>query len=231
MGCYAAMPALRMASGFLASSISSNGKKVVQKHRVDLVHTEVCTLHFNPSLHTPEQLVVQSLFADGFICYSAFSAENPPSHETKGLKVLAVREEILPDSLEAMTWITSDWGMEMTLSRDVPKLIGDSVLRFMNSMCEQAGLDFRNEGKNAVFAIHPGGPKIIDQLQEILKLEAWQLEASRQILFEYGNMSSATLPHVWQRILENTSVPSETFVVSLAFGPGLSICGCLLRKI
>jgi predicted naringenin-chalcone synthase len=231
MGCYAAMPALRMASGFLASSISSTGKKSVQKYRVDLVHSELCTLHFNPSLHTPEQLVVQSLFADGFICYSAFSAEDPPSRETKGLKILAVREEILPESLEAMTWITSDWGMEMTLSREVPKLIGDSVLRFINLMCAQAGLDFKNEEKKAVFAVHPGGPKIIDQIQEILELEAWQLEASRRILFEYGNMSSATLPHVWQRILENTSVPSETLVVSLAFGPGLSICGNLLRKI
>jgi predicted naringenin-chalcone synthase len=208
---------------------NSNGRK--ESQRVDLVHTELCTLHFNPSLHSPEQLVVQSLFADGFICYSAISSQNLSSRKMKGLKVLTVREEILPHSLDAMTWVTSNWGMEMTLSREVPKLIGDSVLRFINTMCKKAGLHFKSEREKAIFAIHPGGPKIIDQMQKILKLDDAQLEASRQVLFEYGNMSSATLPHVWQKIFEDSSIPSETLIVSLAFGPGLSVCGNLLRKI
>src|SRR5690606_5569834 len=60
MGCYASIPALKVAKGCLQSSKSA-----------DIVHTELCTIHFDPSNHSPEQLVVQSLFADGVIKYTA----------------------------------------------------------------------------------------------------------------------------------------------------------------
>ena len=61
MGCYAAMPALRIAAGFVATG----------SRRVDSSHTELCSLHLDPTDHRLEQLVVQSLFADGLIRYSA----------------------------------------------------------------------------------------------------------------------------------------------------------------
>ena len=63
MGCYAALPAIRIGRGFLASASD-------HAHRVDIAHTELCTLHLDPSDHSPEQLVVQSLFADGHIRYT-----------------------------------------------------------------------------------------------------------------------------------------------------------------
>jgi predicted naringenin-chalcone synthase len=84
--------------------------------------------------------------------------------------------------------------------------------------------------RHAVVAVHPGGPKIIDRVQEILELDAAQVQASRDVLFDYGNMSSATLPHIWQRIASDERVASGASVLSLAFGPGLSVCGALFRK-
>jgi len=199
--------------------------------RADIIHTEMCSLHFNPIDHSPEQFVVQSLFADGHIRYSmtidaaAQAAINQPAFE-----ILAVREETVPDSLADMTWGLSEFGFRMTLSRDVPSKIAAHLPDFLHRMFHQGGTCYSAAKEAAVFAIHPGGPKIIDAVQELLKLRDDQTTASRAVLFERGNMSSATLPHIWTRIVENAQIPPGTLVASLAFGPGLTVAGALLRK-
>jgi predicted naringenin-chalcone synthase len=218
MGCYAALPAMRVASGFLASSPS-------QEMRCDLVHTEVCTLHLNPLRHDAEQLVVQSLFADGYIRYSlGKSGEDIES----GFTVLGFLERLIPDSLEDIGWIPGNFGMRMTLSRNVPDKIALVLEPFLIALAAQCGCS-REELQEAIYAVHPGGPRILDKVGEWLNLAPSQLAASREILFERGNMSSATLPHIWERLLQTPGTPSGTLVVSLAFGPGLTIYGSLMR--
>jgi len=191
-----------------------------------VIHTELCTLHLNPALHTPEQLVVQSLFADGMIRYSM--ADDAVLTTEPTLEILALTEEIAPASLDAMQWRSANWGMRMVLSVEIPKLIAERIGGFVEELCAKAGVS--HESSTTVYAIHPGGPKILDLLQEKLKLDFQALRFSRAVLRDYGNMSSATLPHIWAGILKDPSVPPGTPIVSLAFGPGLSICGALLRK-
>ena len=82
-----------------------------------------------------------------------------------------------------------------------------------------------------VFAIHPGGPKIIDFIQRQLQLEDEQVEVSREILYRFGNMSSATLPYMWSELIERDSVPAGTLILSLAFGPGLTAAAAVFEKI
>ncbi|WP_394823126.1 3-oxoacyl-[acyl-carrier-protein] synthase III C-terminal domain-containing protein [Pendulispora albinea] len=221
MGCYAAVPALRMARGFVLADDTAQEADA----RVDVVHTELCSLHLDPSTHTPEQFVVQSLFADGFIRYSLSAATEEPSFE-----VLALAETIVPDSADAMTWVMTDWGMQMTLSRDVPTRIAGALGTFVARLYDKAGLDPATYFAQTVFAVHPGGPKIIDEVGRLLELREDQIAASRGVLFDFGNMSSATLPHIWMRVLEDPAAPRGTPVVSLAFGPGLTICGSIFRK-
>lgn len=219
MGCYASLPATRIAAGFLERG----------KARVDLVHTELCTLHLDPSQHGPEQLVVQTLFADGVIRYSASAAPEEPG-SLPGMVVLTTHEELVPGTEDAMTWMVSDFGMKMTLSRKVPDYLRAGLKGFLDRMGAEVDLSTEQLCREAIFAIHPGGPRIIDELAELLGLSAPQVQASNAILRDYGNMSSATLPHVWKAILEDGSVPSGTQVVALAFGPGLTISGAILRK-
>lgn len=221
MGCYGAFPALRMASSFL-----SNEEILGTKKTVDLVHTELCSLHLNPQDHSLEQLVIQSLFADGCIAYR-MTKEKP----NEGFKLIALYEELVPYTAEAMEWMVSDWGMKMTLSRDVPGLVGAKILDFTLRWLRHRNLDFQHIHKKALFAVHPGGPKIIDQVKDKLELREEQVEASRRILRERGNMSSATLPHLWQNILKDESVPSGTPIISYAFGPGLTICASYMEKL
>jgi predicted naringenin-chalcone synthase len=167
---------------------------------------------------------VQSLFADGLIRYCVV-----PDQGTRGLRLLALHERVLRDSAEAMTWMVSDAGMQMTLARDVPDRVASAVRGFVAELLAKANRDVRHL-RDAVVAVHPGGPKIIDRVREVLELADSQVAASRGVLLDHGNMSSATLPHIWMRILDDPRVPAGTLVPSLAFGPGLTICGGLFEK-
>jgi predicted naringenin-chalcone synthase len=214
MGCYGAFPAIRM-----ASSIASS-----QNHQVDIVHNEMCGLHMNCATHTPEQIIVQTLFADGHAKYT-ISQNALPNGEN--LKILGVSEALLPNSHDDMSWEPSPFGMTMTLTRDVPERIRLAIKEFSESLLNKVGVNY-SELKDAVFAIHPGGPRIIDVVKETLELSESQLTESRKILFERGNMSSATLPHIWHEVLGKHH-PKGTKIVSFAFGPGLTVFGAVFE--
>ncbi|MDR3672831.1 MAG: 3-oxoacyl-[acyl-carrier-protein] synthase III C-terminal domain-containing protein [Holophaga sp.] len=107
----------------------------------------------------------------------------------------------------------------------------DSALgAFLERMGAGVGLGADHLARRALFAIHPGGPRIIDEIAELLGLGPEQVRASNAILRNHGNMSSATLPHVWKAMLEDAAVEPGRLIVALAFGPGLTISGAILRK-
>jgi predicted naringenin-chalcone synthase len=99
------------------------------------------------------------------------------------------------------------------------------------SLCAQAGIDFEAEKGDIVFAIHPGGPAILNQIRNRLGVEESAIELGRKVLRENGNMASATAPHIWQLIAESDDIPSGKRVLSMAFGPGLTVIGALFEKI
>ncbi|HLE01499.1 MAG TPA: 3-oxoacyl-[acyl-carrier-protein] synthase III C-terminal domain-containing protein [Bdellovibrionota bacterium] len=216
MGCSAAIPAIRVACGLGSLEPDS---------RADIVHTEFCTLHLDPLLHAPEQLVVQSLFADGAIRYSVQNGIVKP-----GFEILSMHEVMARDSGGDMRWITGSWGFQMSLSSNVPSRICSLITDFMKELFRRADRDYSHDRSEAVFAVHPGGPKIIDLVQQSLELQPSQLAKSREVLRERGNMSSATLPHIWNRILRDKDIANGTLIPSVAFGPGLTLSGVLLRK-
>ena len=212
MGCFAAFPALRIARGFVSDPETPDA---------DIVHTELCSLHFDSRTLEPEQIVVQSLFADGHIRYRVSSAL-----PKTGFEICTLREELIADSADAMTWIPSSTHFKMQLSRHVPHYLQDSIRPFVGRLLEAAHLSLSSE---LIFAIHPGGPKIIEAVEHCLELRREQTIESHEVLAERGNMSSATLPHVWKSILENPNRKHGDYVVTMAFGPGLTISGGILQ--
>jgi len=210
MGCLAALSAIRMGLGYAAM-----GRK-----EVDVVHTELCSLHFHRSLNTDEQFVALSLFADGLIKYNLRAEPKGPS-----FRILAHLEQMIPGTEELMKWETEAWGLRMTLSKEIPRKIHHAIAPFVQKLVGERSIE------NAYFAIHPGGPKIIELIGKKLKLSKKQLAATEKILYNRGNMSSATLPHVWEEILHNPQYPAGSLIVGLAFGPGLTISGILLEKV
>jgi predicted naringenin-chalcone synthase len=215
MGCYAAFPAIRSAASLVKSKESK---------KVDVVHTEVCSLHLDPTLHTPEQIVIQTLFADGNIKYSLSNSEC----NNKSFEIINQKELIIPNTEEDMRWELRKWGFSMTLSRAVPEKIAEALPGFIKVLADGANIPKEKLIREAIFAVHPGGPKIVDRVASQFDLCEEQILFSKKVLYERGNMSSATLPHVWEEII-NSNLEDGRLVLSLAFGPGLSIFGSVFR--
>src|SRR5262249_5032235 len=129
--------------------------------------TELCSLHLDPNDHSPAQLVIQSLFADGFIKYQ-LTGQRP---HASSLEILALHDEIIPDSTDAMGWAPGPFHFMMTLSKAVPALLATALPGFVNRLFKEAGLDLSAEKEKAVFAVHPGGPRIIELAEKILGLK------------------------------------------------------------
>jgi predicted naringenin-chalcone synthase len=220
MGCYASIPAIRMGTAF----VNHKGGTT------DIVHTELCSLHFNAANHNADQIVLQSLFADGYIKYTIHPVAEAHRLGVPCMEILNTHEQMIPESLDAMTWSLTDWGFYGTLSKKIPVFTARHAKDFVYTLCQQAGLNAENLIKKSLFAVHPGGPKILDYIQDVFEIRPEQLLWSRKILKQYGNISSATLPHIWDIITKDESVLNDTPVISLAFGPGLNIAGALLVK-
>jgi predicted naringenin-chalcone synthase len=108
----------------------------------------------------------------------------------------------------------------MKLAKEVPVLIARALPAFVSRLLQTAQV---KPGSDLFFAIHPGGPRIIQQVGKILELQDKQFEHSLGILQSCGNMSSATLPHIWEKLWND--IPDGSYIVSLAFGPGLTLAG------
>jgi predicted naringenin-chalcone synthase len=129
---------------------------------------------------------------------------------------------VFPDSREAMTWSVTDHGFTLTLSPKVPTLIGTGLRPWVEEFLAGAGMTL---GDVRSFATHPGGPKILDAVEEALGLPPDGLAASREVLSNYGNMSSPTVLVILEKLRRgNAPLPC----LALAFGPGLTVEAALI---
>ena len=121
---------------------------------------------------------------------------------------------------DRMAWVVEDQGFAMTLDPRVPMKIRQAVGRHpeMTGGCAAAGPD-------DVWAVHPGGKVILDAIGEAYGLREEQLAVSRGVLRDFGNMSSATVMFVLERMMAARRGGSEVRGHALAFGPGLTVEG------
>ena len=202
MGCYGAVPALRVAYNAVRSDPAA---------RVLVINLELCTLHLQ---ETPELETVLSflLFGDG-------ASAALVTAEPHGMALLDFRATTLPDSANLITWRIGDQGFDMRLSGKVPGRIS-AALRGELERNDADGL-LRGQPVSDVdlWAVHAGGRTVLDGVQGGLRLGAHALDWSRGVLRDFGNMSSATIMFTLQRMLEKTAGPLNGF--AMAFGPGL----------
>jgi predicted naringenin-chalcone synthase len=209
MGCYAAVPGLAAATDYVTA----------QRQPALLVCTELPSLHVQPPPHDTQQAVAHALFGDA--CATLVLA--PSQNACEGLDVIAVETLTDVGSTADMTWDITDHGFRMTLSSRVPAVVARNAPMLVDRLLSGRGLspdDVRH------WAIHPGGPRIIDKVQEVLSLSDVQVKWSRDILARYGNCSSATILLI---IASMCPVAVGDYVVAIAFGPGLTVTGALLQ--
>ena len=215
MGCYAAFNGLRTAHAICQSD---------RQAKVLLVCVELCSLHFQVA-DTLENTIINAIFSDGA---AAAILTSSASIEAKGKFAYTDGASLLIENTEEMmNWTIGDTGFLMGLSPKVPEMVVGSLPDYLQNFLTkhqltQKDLDF--------WAIHPGGRKIIEKLQSVCELSDRMVADSYDILRRYGNMSSPTILFILKQILEGRRDDIKNGI-ALAFGPGLSIEGCLFQKI
>jgi alkylresorcinol/alkylpyrone synthase len=208
MGCYAALPALRTAAALTAAS----GRRAL------VTCVELCTLHTQPP-STREDAVYLALFGDG-----AASALVGPGGD--GPVIVGSATVTVPRSEERMGWLVEDEGFRMWLSPRVPALVERGVGGLVDDLLGPQGLTTTDV---AHWAVHPGGPEIIDRVQRRFGLSDAQVARSHEVLADGGNRSSATVLFILEQLLHHGEVEPGQWIVALAFGTGLTLEALLLR--
>jgi alkylresorcinol/alkylpyrone synthase len=208
MGCYGAVPGL----GAVADYVTARRQPAV------LVCVELSSLHLQPPTTDLEQIVAHALFSD-----AAAAVVLEPAAE--GLAVIDIAAHTIADAASLMTWSITDTGFRMTLDRQVPDVLARHVGPAVDDLLTRNGL---RRGDVQAWAVHPGGPRILDVVADRLGLAEGDLDASRRVLAEHGNCSSATLLLVLSELQRRPLEPGAP-VVAMAFGPGLTLYACLLR--
>ena len=131
-----------------------------------------------------------------------------------------------------MAWNIGDHGFEMVLGNYVPHIIDDHIVGALAPLLAREP-DLAALPHSAIrhWAIHPGGRSILDKVQSRLGLTDRQLVPAREVLRNYGNMSSATVMFVLRHILDQAPEAGDERVCSMAFGPGLTVETALLTKL
>lgn len=206
MGCYGAVSGLRTARHIVRSEPGA---------RVLVVSVELSTVHLNIET-TIEPLLAMLLFGDG-------AAAALVGAEPGGLAIEAPFSAALPTSEELITWHIGDDGFRMHLSGAVPARIAAALAEdgLREAVC---GGDC---GEIDGWAVHAGGRTILDAVEKALALPDDALDASRSVLRDCGNMSSATLMFALERLMRGDPVERG---VALAFGPGLAAEGFRFRS-
>ena len=199
MGCHGALNGLRVARAFVGSDPNA---------RVLLCAVEMCSLHYDYGTETA-RILANALFADGAAAVVAGPGEGAWRHVASG-------SAVLPDSEDLMTWSIGDHGFEMGLSPRVPGAIAAHLGPWLSRWLEGQGLSIASVRS---WAIHPGGPRIVDVVEKALGLPAEATRDSRAVLEEFGNMSSPTVLFILDR-LRRRDAPRPC--VALGFGPGLA---------
>lgn len=213
MGCHAALNALRVARSF----VMADPQAVVL-----ICCVELCSLHYQYGWD-PEQIVANSLFSDGAAACIVHAADRDVEATKPLFRILASGSTVLPDSREAMTWRVGDHGFRMTLSSTVPALLGEHLYPWLSGWLERHALSPETVGG---WAVHPGGPRILQAFAAAMRLNLSHLEASRAVLKQHGNMSSPTLLFILHRLHEASAAGP---IVAIGFGPGLAAEATLLK--
>jgi predicted naringenin-chalcone synthase len=158
--------------------------------------------------------VANSIFADGAAAVVGVGGDHPLAADAEWA-LDRQWSRLLPDSTGEMGWLIGDHGFEMSLSARVPGIISREIAGLVTAALADEQLTAADVG---TWAVHPGGPRVLANVREALGLEDHMLAASHEVLAAHGNMSSATILFILERMLPEADGPC----LAMAFGPGLT---------
>nr|ASW41112.1 chalcone synthase [Chamaemelum nobile] len=225
-GCFAGGTVLR-----LAKDLAENNKGA----RVLVVCSEITAVTFRgPNDTHLDSLVGQALFGDG--AAAVIVGSDPDlSVERPLFEMVSAAQTILPDSEGAIDGHLREVGLTFHLLKDVPGLISKNIEKALTQAFSPLGI---NDWNSIFWIAHPGGPAILDQVELKLGLKEEKMKATRQVLSEYGNMSSACVLFILDEMRKKSIEDGKTTTgegldwgVLFGFGPGLTVETVVLHSL
>ncbi|WP_435770292.1 type III polyketide synthase [Nocardioides sp. SYSU DS0651] len=206
-----------------------------------LMAVELCSLTLQRDDASVANLVASGLFGDGAAAVVAVGADRARELDAGGAAgpsgpggpvgaaqpdVLAARSRLYPDSERTMGWDVGATGLKIVLDSSVPVLVDQYVGDDVRAFLADAGL---TQDDIEWYVAHPGGPKVLEAMQQTLGLEHGELQVTWDSLARIGNLSSASVLHVLADTLAERPPRPGSYGLMLAMGPGFCSELVLLR--
>jgi alkylresorcinol/alkylpyrone synthase len=211
MGCAAGISGIIYANNFLKAN---PGK------RAAVIAVESPTATFQLNDFSMANIVSAAIFGDGAACVLLSSNE-----EDEGPEIIAEEMYHFYDAEHLMGFKLTNSGLQMVLDIDVPETIADHFPNIINPFLEKNNLNIEAVD-HLIF--HPGGKKIVKTVEGLFSDLGKNIDDTKEVLRLYGNMSSATVLYVLERIMESDPKKGD-FGLMLSFGPGFSAQKVLLK--
>lgn len=187
------------------------------------VAVELCSLTFLRDDFSKSNFIGSSLFADG-VAACLILGDNHINKAKSKITFMANESKLYYDSLDIMGWDFTDSGFKVLFSSGIPGIIAKNVNKDITSFLAKNNLTI-SDIKNFIF--HPGGKKVLNSYKEALDVEGDFLKTTREVMNEYGNMSSTTVLYVLDRFFNGGFKNGYGLMVSM--GPGFSCEMVLLQ--
>lgn len=192
-------------------------------HRVLLVAVELCGLTFLRNDFSKSNLTACALFGDGaaavLICGDEVEASGP--------EIVATQSTFYPDSLKVMGWNIISSGMQVVFDKRIPDIVAANAADELSTFLAQNHL---RQDRIKKFLYHPGGMKVVEAYEAAYHSNGKGFELSREILRDFGNMSSVTVLFVLSRYMDLLSQEEQGYSVVSALGPGFCSESLLLKS-
>jgi alpha-pyrone synthase len=213
MGCYGAFNAIKIAESICKAEPNAT---------VLIVSVELCTIHFQKNVEL-DNIISNAIFADG--AAAVIIKANP--EQQKYFTLETFHNNLLPQTNQEMAWEIGDNGFDIVLSTYIPEIIESGIAAFATDLLTKHGVALADID---LFAIHPGGLKILQACEAALKITSEQNKYSYEVLRNFGNMSSATILFVLKAIWDDLDTEDHhKSIFSCAFGPGLTLESMMLK--
>ncbi|GAB5489604.1 MAG: type III polyketide synthase [Parasphingorhabdus sp.] len=202
-GCAGGVLGLRLANDLAAANGGQN---------VLLVALELCSLAYDYSQFTKKNMIATALFGDG--CAAALLSGR--ANEEPNPSFRAFDQRTWPDTRDMMGWEIGETGFDLVLARDIPSFVKNDFAPFCDAFLEQMELSKEELGEPAC---HPGGGRVVDALSTYFDPKDPAIPTTRNILRQYGNMSSPTVLFILEQLLRHK--PDKPILMT-ALGPGFT---------
>ncbi len=204
LGCVAGAAAISRAADYV---------RAYPDQAAVVLSVELCSLTIQRGDVSMANLISSSLFGDGAAAVIVAGGECGLS----GPSILATRSVFYPDTEEMMGWDVTEKGFRIVLSREIPNLVRKNLAHDLDDFLAERGLTRADIGS---WALHTGGPKILEATAEALGLNHGELDVSWQCLRRTGNLSSASVLVVLEEVMKNRRPAPGTLGLLAAMGPG-----------